>query len=118
MRYDADARAEAFAKLTAHVEQSTRSLDELDNAVNSRQVRNDTRSTDLLNEDNHWVTHRTKLALKRANSTVPAVSQAELGVANFIASELEERNRRRRNVVLFGLEQSKSSNAEDARMAY
>ena len=36
--YEADARAEAFAKLTAHVEQLTRSLDELANAVNSRQV--------------------------------------------------------------------------------
>ena len=117
LRLEAEARAEAFAKLTAHAEQLTRSLDELANAVNSRQVQNDPHSTDLLNEDNRWVTHRTKLALKRANATVPAVSQAELGVANFVASELEERNRRRRNVVLFGLEQSKSSNAEDARMA-
>ena len=56
-----------------------------------------------------WVTQSAKMALKKAQVEVPVESVQESNVANFVLSEFGLREKKKKNVIVFGVPESKSS---------
>ena len=69
-------------------------------------------SAPTLDSNNCWLSSAEKLGLKKTATSVPKPSQLEVKITNSILSEQADRDRRKKNLVIFGIP-SHSSTAID-----